>query len=471
MNPESRDRVPLAARNETCPPPRRRWLGQHRTPGPWPRIRDQSTTHRPVLVTHPPTLTAIPTAKDLATVADRCVRCGLCLPHCPTYRLARQEAESPRGRIALIQAWAEGELNDTPALRQHLDSCLECLACERACPTLVPFASLMDSARAAHWRHQPAWHRGLRQAWLALLASPGAAAVLGAAGQLYRGLGLARLVARTGLSRWPGIGTLHRLAQQLEALPRIPPATAARETTRGPIGLFLGCIARTAQPGAIAASVQVLRRLGYVVVMPPGQTCCGGMHRHNGLPGSADDYLDTNAKAFTDLPVVGLASACIAELRAQPHLAATQELCRLLADLDWPATVPLRPLPGRIAIHVPCSHRNRLRDAQAARELLRRIPDVELIDLPENDLCCGAAGTYLLQQPSLSYALLRPKLAHLAASGARLLVTTNTGCALHLAAGVREAGLAVEVLHPVEVIARQLAGTEPAFDGEEHALP
>ena len=422
------------------------------------------------LVTHPPALTAIPTANDLAKIADRCVRCGLCLPHCPTYRLARQEAESPRGRIALIQAWAEGVLDNTPALQRHLDTCLECLACERACPTLVPFASLMDGARAEHWRHQPAWRRGLRQAWLALLASPGAASVIGAAGQLYRGLGLARLVAGTGLSRWPGIGALHRLAQQVEGLPRIPPVTTARVATDGRVGLFLGCIARAAQPGAIAASVQVLQRLGQEVVMPPRQTCCGGMHRHNGLPRVADDYLEANAKAFTDLPVVGLASACVAELRAQPHLAATQEICRLLADLDWPATVPLRPLPGRIAIHVPCSHRNRLRDAQAARDLLRRIPDVELIDLPENDLCCGAAGTYLLQQPKLSQALLRPKLAHLAASGARILVTTNTGCALHLAAGVREAGLAVEVLHPVEVIARQLEGWEHASDGEEHSL-
>ena len=184
------------------------------------------------------------------------------------------------------------------------------------------------------------------------------------------------------------------------------------------------------------------------------------MHRHNGLPQAAERRLQTNARAFADLPAVGLASACVAELRTQPQLGATQELCRLLADLDWPATVPLRPLPCRIALHVPCSQRNRLRDPDAARDLLRRIPGVELIDLPENDLCCGAAGTYLLQQPRLSQALLQPKLNHLAASGAQILVTTNTGCALHLAAGVREAGLAVEVLHPVQVIARQLAGIE-----------
>ena len=405
-------------------------------------------------------MNAIASASDLAKVADRCVRCGLCLPHCPTYRLARQEAESPRGRIALIQAWAEGELQDSPALQRHLDTCLECLACERACPTLVPFASLMDGARAAHWRHRPAWRRGLHQGWLLLLASPGMAALTGAAGQLYRGLGLARLVAATGLSRWPAIGALHRLAQHLEGPPRIPPARLPPEVSRGPIGLFLGCIARAAQPGAIEASVQVLRRLGYEVVIPPEQTCCGGMHRHNGLPQAADRRLQTNARAFADLPAVGLASACVAELRTQPQLAATQELCRLLADLDWPATVPLMPLPRRIDLHVPCSQRNRLRDPDAARDLLRRIPGVELIDLPENDLCCGAAGTYLLQQPRLSQALLQPKLTHLAASGAKILVTTNTGCALHLAAGVREAGLAVEVLHPVQVIARQLAGME-----------
>jgi glycolate oxidase iron-sulfur subunit len=110
----------------------------------------------------------------------------------------------------------------------------------------------------------------------------------------------------------------------------------------------------------------------------------------------------------------------------------------------------------RVAIHLPCSQRNRLRDEGAARELLRRLPYLELVDLPDNAFCCGAAGTYLLEQPTLSRTLLQPKIDHLAQLGARVLVTTNTGCALHLAAGIQEAGLAVEVLHPVQLIARYL---------------
>ncbi|MGB7550151.1 MAG: (Fe-S)-binding protein, partial [Chromatiaceae bacterium] len=156
---------------------------------------------------------------------------------------------------------------------------------------------------------------------------------------------------------------------------------------------------------------------------------------------------------------VGLASACVAELRGHPPLGATHDLCRLLADRDWPARVHMAPLPQRVAVHVPCSQRNRLGDEDAAFALLRRIPGISLVPLPDNAFCCGAAGTYLLQRPVLSRVLLAPKIASLAAIQAPILVTTNTGCALHLAAGAQEAGLQVEVLHPVELIDRQMRFT------------
>lgn len=402
-------------------------------------------------------MNAIPTAVDLARIADRCVRCGLCLPHCPTYRLARNEAESPRGRIALIQGRAEGHLEDSPVLGDHLAHCLECLACERACPTLVPFGILMDGARAASWAAKPPWRRNRDRAWLAFLASPTGARLSAVLARLYRYSGLARLVAGSGALRWHPLAARHRLVLQLAGPPRINPPPGQTETTRGPIGLFLGCIARAAQPGAIAASVEVLRWLGYEVRLPPGQGCCGGMHRHHGLPQDADRRLETNARAFTGLTGVGIASACVAELRTHPPLGETQEICRFLADLDWPIIPPQPPQPLlRVAIHLPCSQRNRLRDEGAARDLLRRLPHLELVDLPDNAFCCGAAGTYLLEQPTLSRTLLQPKIDHLAQLGARVVVTTNTGCALHLAAGIQEAGLAVEVLHPVQLIARYL---------------
>ncbi len=405
-------------------------------------------------------------ALRLAQTADRCVRCGLCLPHCPTYRHGRQEAESPRGRIALIQGWAEGHIAASPGLRGHLDNCLECLACETACPTLVPFGNLMDEARAALLRQTPWWRRLLRRAWLLALASRAGAPLAAGGGLLYRATGLAGLATWCGLPRRPSGGAFHRLAVQFGRLPRIRRSRHAPPVAEAGLrlGLFLGCIARAAQPGAIEASLVVLRRLGLIVDIPAAQGCCGALHRHNGLPAAADQRLRRNALAFAGLTPVGLASACLAELRLKPELNQAQDICRLLADLDWPAAAPLAPLPLRVAVHVPCSQRNRLRDEGAAFDLLRRIPAIELMALPDNAFCCGAAGTYLLQRPVMASALLRSKIASLAALAPAILVTTNTGCALHLTAGVREAGLSIEVLHPVELIARQmrtLGETEP----------
>jgi len=399
--------------------------------------------------------------RGLAQTADRCVRCGLCLPHCPTYREARQEAESPRGRIALIQGWAEGSLNPTPGLFGHWGNCLECLACERACPTLVPFGDLMDEARALAWRRAPTWQRAWRQAWLTALASRAGATLAAGLGRRYRGSGLARLGTWSSYRPWPGLAALHRLAIQCERLPRLPSPAPPDGESGERIGLFLGCIARAAQPRAIEASHRVLRWLGLAVEVPDDQRCCGALHRHNGLPEEADRRLTANAAAFAGLTTVGLASACVAELRTHPQLSDTQDICRFLAVLDWPNTARLSPLPLRVAVHVPCSQRNRLGDEGAAFDLLGRIPGITLIALPDNAFCCGAAGTYLLQRPALSRTLLAPKIASLARLEADILVTTNTGCALHLAAGAREAGLEIEVLHPVELIARQIISPTP----------
>lgn len=411
-------------------------------------------------------------SRHLVQIADRCVRCGLCLPACPTYRLARHEAEGPRGRIALIQGWAEGAIPPSPTLARHLGNCLECLACERACPSLVPFGDLMDGARALDFRQQPHWRRALLGLWLDFLSSRMGAPLAAGFARLYRGSGLAAWFGgRDPSRRWPRLAALHRLTFECRPWPGIatgaPPAASLpapggpapggpAPTAPGPLGLFIGCIARTTQPAAIEASQRVLTWLGLDLSMPAAQGCCGAMHRHHGLPAAADLRLRANATAFAGLTPIGIASACCAELRIHPSLERTQDLCRFLADLDWPPTPPLRSLPLRVAVHVPCSQRNRLRDPDAAQDLLRRIPDLELVDLPDNALCCGAAGTYLLENPAWSQALLEPKLTSLARLEVPILVTTNTGCALHLAAGIREAGLNIEVLHPVELIARQL---------------
>jgi len=391
---------------------------------------------------------------------DQCVKCGLCLPHCPTYRIMRDEAESPRGRIALIQGSVDKRIPDSPSLQRHLGNCLECRVCETVCPSLVRFGEIMDDARALSALRRKRLGRQWHRIWIDAISGRFGTHLAPRLATLYRLAGLARLVEWIGLARWPTAAAIHRLAVQLQPPPagspqRMPAASSDKKLT-----LFLGCVVRTAQPGAIDAAILVLQRLGFAVEIPQDQGCCGAMHRHNGLPEQADRLLAVNARVFRNKTAVGIASACVAELRSHTDLAGTKDICRLLADLDWPKHRSPNPLPYRVAVHEPCSQRNMLRDGSAAYDLLRHIPDIKLLPLPDNAFCCGAAGTYLLQRPQMAGALLQPKLDALARLNPKYLVTTNTGCALHLAAGIRAAGLAIELLHPVELIARQL-GEKP----------
>jgi glycolate oxidase iron-sulfur subunit len=392
----------------------------------------------------------------LLETADRCVKCGLCLPHCPTYRIKEDEAESPRGRIALIQGLAQGALAGSPKLWGHLANCLECRACEAACPSLVAFGSLMDAARDLQSRSSSPWRRWRKRIRLRLLSNRKGAAAAAFLSRFYRGSGLGLLIGRLGLPVGSRLWAYHRVAMRLDRDRPSPGGRNSCPTCTQEIALFLGCVAPAMQPGLSRAARDVLERVGYRVRIPDSQCCCGAMHRHNGFPSEADRLLVQNASAFSDLKVVVTASACAAELRSHPGMGNTVEICRLLADLKWPPGAVLKPLPARVAVHEPCSHRNHLHDADAIYALLQRIPKLEILPLEENAFCCGAAGTYLLDNPMLSSSLLAGKIGFLQGLEADYLVTSNTGCALHLAAGVREAGMSLEVLHPVELIARQL---------------
>jgi len=399
------------------------------------------------------------TPAQLLELADQCVKCGLCLPHCPTYAELANEGDSPRGRIALIQGWASGQLDLAPPLEGHLDRCLTCRACEVACPSLVAFGRLMDGTRAAKVRLLPGWRRSLRLAWLKILSSPRLTAPLGGLLRLYQRVGLARLATWAGMPRWPGIGPWIRLAWIIpSAAESVTPSTP-----RSPdLQLFTGCMGGLAQGRAIAAAQALCDRLGLRVRVSPKSGCCGALLRHNGFPAEADAARAAWSRGPDHPPLVGLASACVAELReGGPGTPQVIELCDYLdrtAPLDHLAFTALE---GRVLVHEPCSHRNLLRDTGAVYRLLARIPGLDVRPLPGNTTCCGAAGTYLLSQPAMAGALLAHKLAALSKLAPAFLVTTNPGCALHLAAGVREAGLAIEVCHPVELVWECVKGRGP----------
>ena len=417
-----------------------------------------------------------PRAVRLLAEADLCVKCGLCLPRCPTYALSREEGESPRGRIALGQGLASGALPVTARLAEHLGSCLSCRACEAACPAGVPYGRIIEAARGILTEQRPpgmAARWALRVAARAPVDRPNWWRAAMAALRAYS-LSTVRPSFERVLERvWPRLARLARYVPRLEPGPAWKPYYPPVGESRGEVALFLGCVAREVDRPTLEASVRVLNRLGLGVHVPAGQGCCGAMHLHGGDEREALRLAKRNLRAFSGTagPVVVAASGCAAALLEYGRLAQGEaevvdeareftrrvaEVTDLMTRLEWPAEVTVAPLPLRVAVHEPCSLRNVLRRAEAPYRLLARIPGLEVLPLPGNDRCCGGAGTYMVARPEIADQLRGEKLDALGRAPADLVVTANVGCALHLAAGVAGRGEPAEVLHPVVLLDRQL---------------
>ncbi len=264
---------------------------------------------------------------------------------------------------------------------------------------------------------------------------------------------------------------LETAEQNLPPLPRAEPLAPfypANGRRRGAVALFTGCIARLTDQATLQATVRVLTLLGYDVHVPAVQGCCGALHQHGGELDMARDLMRVNLRAFGGLPVdaiVVTASGCAAMLReysqwldgeAPTFTAKVTDISAFLVRSDALDGMGFRPLRRRIAVHDPCTLANVLRQIDPVYALLRRIPEAEVFPLPENNLCCGAAGLYHLVQPEMAGRLRADKLAPLARLMPDILVTSNVGCAMYLAAGIREAAMHIEVTHPVVLIERQL---------------
>ena len=395
--------------------------------------------------------------------ADRCVKCGLCLPHCPTYGLSQDEGDSPRGRIALMQGLASNALPMTTAAERHLDGCLSCRACEAVCPAEVPYGRMIDAARTWQGQARPA---RLRQHRLmgAVLTRRWPRRVLGAMLRLAQALGLLALARRMPLP-----GRLQRLASLVPPLRTAPrPALATAAGSRGRVGLFTGCVSSMTERQALDDSRHVLRARGYTVVTPAAQGCCGALASHNGLPARADRQAEANIKAFdTDLDaIVGTASGCTANLVEYGHQLGTPEAAafaarsrnveQFVADADWPDALRLDHTPVTVAVHTPCTLRNVLRDADAALRLLRRLPGVTVVELAGNTRCCGAAGSHLVTRPDAADALVAPKADSAEAIAPDYVVSSNVGCAMHLGGALRRRGAAIPVTHAISIMAARI---------------
>lgn len=391
-------------------------------------------------------------AQDLRAGAEQCVKCGLCLPRCPTWRLRREEGDSPRGRLALIAAAAGGLLDADAALRGHLEGCLLCRACEAACPARVPFGRLMDQA-LRRWPARPVfWTRLFRHAALRGLARFGLW-LLTASG-----------AARAGAARGP--------AWLRDRLAMLPAATALRRrrTRRrdGPrVGLFPGCVTDVLDRRTLNDAAALLERAGVAAEWLPGAGCCGALDRHQGAPAAADRQLRRNldrADPARYAALLSVATGCGAELSdyaalsAHPRARAWSGRHRDAADYLAAGAADrlrFRPLSGTALVHQPCSARQLPGDPAAPAALLRRIPGLAVRACAQRD-CCGAGGTAMFRRPEQAAALADGIVRELAGGGARWLVTANIGCALHLRRAAARAGLAAEVLHPLNLLRRQL---------------
>lgn len=398
--------------------------------------------------------------EQILAEADRCVKCGYCLPHCPTYALNADEGESPRGRIALIQALIQGTV-DTPRLHQHLDSCLVCRACEAACPSEVHYGQLISAVRAIQ-KISNGTPGAMHRLGLSLLTRAPYKRTLANLAGSYQRLGFASLASRLGGAATHRLHGLMPAGLKAQAWNEVYPATAP---TVGRVGLFTGCIGRITDRPALLAGIRILNRLGYEVVVPSNQRCCGAMHLHEGDLAEAESLARQNQDAFSDHQldaILGVATGCSSRLMEYekedtPLAAPVMDISSFLCNTPGIGELELRPLHKRVAIHTPCSMKNLQKDRSAPHRLLKQIPEIDLFELQENGLCCGAAGLYLLTNPQGADALREDKINGLQQGRAEILITSSTGCALHMAAGIRETGMEVEVLHPVELLSRQLS--------------
>ncbi len=419
--------------------------------------------------------------------ADRCVKCALCAPHCPTYGLTRDEGDSPRGRIALMQGLAEGRLSAGGRLDFHLDRCLACRACERVCPSGVRYGRLIDAARAyGATRQRPLGRPGRLARWLldGVIPDRRRLARLARWLRLYQQSGARRLLQVSGLLRLMGRQRLDSLMPEIPAAPRWHGYYPPEGKIRGEVALFTGCIGNVLDRDALEASIRLLNACGYGVHVPAAQTCCGGLHLHGGDLRQAAALARRNLDAFDGLAngaglaaVVYTASGCGATLAEYDQWPAADglappgrfaapvvDVCSFLERSGALAELEFARLDATVAVHDPCTLRNVVRATEAPYRLLGLVPGLAARPLANNARCCGAAGSYLLTEPALADALRADKLAAIRDAAADIVVSSNLGCALFLAAGLRgeTGGSGPAVMHPATLLARQLgirAGT------------
>jgi glycolate oxidase iron-sulfur subunit len=421
-------------------------------------------------------------ALDYELLLD-CVHCGLCTSACPTYVETGDENESPRGRIYLMRGVTDGKLELNDRVRGHLELCLDCRACETACPSGVQYGKLIEPFRVAM---ESAEGQPRKVDWFHRYILFG---LFPYSTKLRRALVPARIAQRIGLLKLLQVTRLtHLLPMQLRkmvdmlppprpnegVLPEFLPAIGRRRAT---VALFTGCIGDAMFRHVNWATARVLQQNGCDVHVPPSQVCCGAIHFHGGSSEPARAFADENLAAFPVErfdAIINNIAGCGSMLKDYGHhwhdgrqgerTAWSAKVRDVNEFLDQLGLVrPDGEIRAVATYHDACHllHAQKIHDAP--RRLLAQVPGLELQDLPESELCCGAAGTYNLTQPEMSARLSRRKMENIKKTGARVAITSNAGCALQIAREAREQGERLAVVHPMEILDWSYRGVRPTW--------
>ncbi|MFK7816672.1 MAG: (Fe-S)-binding protein [Gammaproteobacteria bacterium] len=399
--------------------------------------------------------------QNIIAATDECVMCGLCLPHCPTYSITKNESESPRGRISLVRALYENKLEASDSIASHLDHCLTCMNCEHACPANVDYEKIIDAGRAIT-RNQ---NKNLQQRLLLLILSKSNI----------------RTFIKPFITIFRIIG-LHRLFPNLRAISLLPTTNNQLNITdykiteldnkqgnKPNIVIINSCAADLINDQTFNSAKLILSKLGCNVIQQKQTHCCGALHQHTGDLKTATALRNKLLKSIEIKDVdhiASLASGCGAQMVRYPLLEGTPiatQFSNKLIDINELVLQQLvnnelgfNALSGKVYLHKPCSQQQLINDPNTVERLLQHIPNIEIIHFKDPLTCCGAGGVNTITETKLADQLIENKIHEITSSPANYLVSSNIGCALHFQAQLKRKNIHVKICHPITLLAQQV---------------
>jgi glycolate oxidase iron-sulfur subunit len=412
-------------------------------------------------------------AKSIESGASICVKCGLCLEHCPTYLRTHDENESPRGRIALLQAVANETITANDTLKEHIDHCLTCRACETVCPAYVPYGNIIDSGRTLLNEKKVQIKKPLTARFMQwLIAKPSRIKKFHKTLWLLQKSGVRTVAQLLGIPKLFGVSHLDNILGKIQKPHQLEDFYPSLDNNlRGNIGLFVGCMHSWLEQKPVFDAIKVLTTLGFNIHIPKNQGCCGAMSRHEGLINDAIKMGQSNIKAFKELDldyITYLPSGCGCELKTYAKLLSqsklrtnaddfSKKIFDILTIIQKTNCLEDTPIAGfkerkTVFVHSPCTMKHHLKQKDPALEILPKIPNLNVVPF-STQTCCGAAGNHMIKHPSIALDYLSPYMYELNDIHADFIASSNIGCALHFKQGLKHFSKRAAIVHPVSLLA------------------